>query len=1217
MLLSFTAVFLLILLVYPHDSVSQTVGDDGGDGFNLPGDMDPGDGPVGPVGNVDAEYKFDPGFYQKIQGLMLEEPRDGDLGVYDGKRYYNVILVVSRDDGDGRDSGATAEENKAAVAKRLDLLGARDITAAGSLSFVTASIPVAYVPGFSLHEEVYRMGDGELPVTFEVDMARQTIHATMNEINATVGRILNGTGVVVAVVDDGINHATALNPKVSNRVVCGIAQCIASSAADVSPTFGWDTSHGTRVAQVLAASGLDAHNGIAPGVELLDAHSWDYGISQNSASAVAHALDWSLRNGADVVNMSIGIGRCSNTGALTATSSLIVNEAVDKGMIAVKSAGNRGNIGYTAVYESITNPGCAHNVIAVGGINDRAADTITMYTASSRGPTAGDGTIRMKPDLVAPAVNIQVLNSTTTSITAPDSGTSYAAPQVSATAAMLLQAKPDLTPVEVKAALLLGAAWQGPIPCTSTQYEMNNSTDNCSYAMQDRTFATANDAASLGRLNNVGFGILDTAQTLEYVYQRNATYNHVLRDHLDTNNDSKQYTFNVTDTTEPVKVILTWFVHPHGGITDQSDRTGINIPVADLDFTVSSPAGTIVQRAESADQTNEFAVFYPGQTGIHTITVSGSDLGSLNKPVQNFALASTLSISLLSSISATNTLPVAYTDTVIVNSNSAEPTTILLHGYDQDGDALSFSISGGPHHGTMTTPEFITNNVSRILYTTDSTFTSTDSFYITPQDGLDTGTPVLVTINAESLPPGSIDTFPTSDSIMDWDTHEVTNSTGFAQTRYLESFDTIHDNVSAVYVGATHMQGVDATFTTPDGSYTMWIPANGTRMIGFSPSITIQNMTLSADGLDEEAAYNNTNSNNTKLDIRMFAGYSCATPCPEYRTYSVTTSPDSKISDNETTSSTLFMPVNGTLRSVSIPVHVTHTYVGDLSLVLTSPDGTDITLHNRTNGVHDSIITTYDSSSHPGLDTLNGSGIRGDWTLSATDHAKSDTGTLHGWGVSLTYVHANITATSTVEGRVFNDTNEDGQFNGSDQGLGGVNVTVVDYLELRQTTVTTDSKGRYSAGGIIPYSTLVQAWPIPAGFLPSGDLRTYYITTLTDDATNTINFALHPVEESKKGTITIHVFHDVNDNGVKDLGEVGVEGARVFTYELLTAVSNVQTTGPGGTTIHTGLIPDVVLAQINTAVLPAGFTNITTINKGYEYVDVTPNSTTTVEVGLR
>ena len=323
----------LILLAYPLGSMSQTAGDGAG-ASDILGGIDPGDGPVGPVGNVDTWHKFDPGFYQKIQGLMLEEPRDGDLGVYDGKLYYNVIMVVSRDDGDGRDSDATAEENKAAVAKRLELLGARHITAAGSLSFVTASIPVADVHGFSLHEEVYQMGDGQIPVTMEVDTARQTIRATDSNVTAAVGMSLNGSGVVVSVVDTGINHETALNPKVSNRVVCSI-QCVASSAANVDPYMHWGASHGTQVAQVLAASGLDAHNGIAPGVELLDAQYTRYNTHQSSASIVAHALDWSLRNGADIVNMSFSMGACSNIGTRTVTSSLIVNEAVDKGMIAV------------------------------------------------------------------------------------------------------------------------------------------------------------------------------------------------------------------------------------------------------------------------------------------------------------------------------------------------------------------------------------------------------------------------------------------------------------------------------------------------------------------------------------------------------------------------------------------------------------------------------------------------------------------------------------------------------------------------------------------------------------------------------------------------------------------------------------------------------------------------------------------------------------------
>ena len=142
-------------------------------------------------------------------------------------------ILVSRNDGDGRDPDETAEEDKAAVMKRLELLGARNIVSAELLSFVTASIPVADVPGFSLHEEVYRLGDGELPVTLEVDTARRTIHATNDEIRSAADSSLDGTGVVVAVIDEGINHDTALNPKVSERVKCDNTGCVPATTADV------------------------------------------------------------------------------------------------------------------------------------------------------------------------------------------------------------------------------------------------------------------------------------------------------------------------------------------------------------------------------------------------------------------------------------------------------------------------------------------------------------------------------------------------------------------------------------------------------------------------------------------------------------------------------------------------------------------------------------------------------------------------------------------------------------------------------------------------------------------------------------------------------------------------------------------------------------------------------------------------------------------------
>ncbi len=650
-------VFALVLLfVYPLESISQT---DENEQFTVPDNLIPDDSTLGPVANVDVPSKFDGGFYDKILGLISEVPQDGDYGVHDGTRYYDVLIIVARGDGDdGIDADETARENKYAIAEKLDLLGARNIASAESLSFVTASIPVADVPGLSLYDEIYAMGDGEIPVTLEIDTVRGTVHATPNEINTATDTNLDGSGVVVAIIDRGINHDIAFNDRIIDRVECDDT-CEPATAAsvigvnsnnDLSTAFA---SHGTHIAQVLAASGLPAHNGIAPGVELLDAsitrHTVDNDKNRTFVNAnrndVAHALDWSLKKGADMAVMSFGFGICN--GDYGKTTNLITNEAVDKGMVLVSSAGNRGII-YGApnqpVYQSITHPGCGHNEITVGGINDRG-ETISKASFASRGPAPG--TVMLKPEIVAPAQRLQTLDNVAEDDNfSPRSGTSLAAPQVSATAALLLQAKPDLTPVEIKTILLLGADWQGPIPCTSVQYETNNPNDNCSYARQPSNTVERNNSESLQILNNVGFGILNTGESLRYVHSESSSSSHVMSDHLKSDTHTKQYEFTVQDTSKPVKVILSWLVHPHGSITGQLGHTDTAVPIANLDFTITTPNNATI-RATSDHQTNEFAVFAPTRTGTYTITLSGSDIGDINKSVQNFALASTNPLTLV------------------------------------------------------------------------------------------------------------------------------------------------------------------------------------------------------------------------------------------------------------------------------------------------------------------------------------------------------------------------------------------------------------------------------------------------------------------------------------------------------------------------------------------------------------------------------------------
>ena len=223
----------------------------------------------------------------------------------------------------------------------------------------------------------------------------------------------------------------------------------------------------------------------------------------------------------------------------------------------------------------------------------------------------------------------------------------------------------------------------------------------------------------------------------------------MLGGYLDSDADRKVYNFTVTDTSEPVKVILTWMVHPHGSITDQASRSS-PVNVADLDFAVACSG--VVKYANSTHQTNEFTVFMPAQSGTCTITVNGTGIGDINKPVQNYAVASTRPLTPV--LADANGSPVAQPRTVIISPDWRDPAMVWLHGADPDGDPLSFSVSSDPVNGTISVDEFITKTASRALYTPDTGFVS-DAFEVTPHDGSVTGTPATVTLVTESLPPSA------------------------------------------------------------------------------------------------------------------------------------------------------------------------------------------------------------------------------------------------------------------------------------------------------------------------------------------------------------------------------------------------------------------------------------------------------------------------------
>lgn len=112
--------------------------------------------------------------------------------------------------------------------------------------------------------------------------------------------------------------------------------------------------------------------------------------------------------------------------------------------------------------------------------------------------------------------------------------------------------------------------------------------------------------------------------------------------------------------------------------------------------------------------------------------------------------------------------------------------------------------------------------------------------------------------------------------------------------------------------------------------------------------------------------------------------------------YDNTTTVD--IPDNDATGITSVITVADTVTvfDSNTLVDITHTFIGDLIVTLTSPAGTVATLHNRQGGSTDNINQTFNSAA------FNGEVATGDWILSVSDNAGIDTGSLNSWTLNLT-----------------------------------------------------------------------------------------------------------------------------------------------------------------------------------------------------------------------
>jgi subtilisin-like proprotein convertase family protein/subtilisin family serine protease len=297
------------------------------------------------------------------------------------------------------------------------------------------------------------------------------------------------------------------------------------------------------------------------------------------------------------------------------------------------------------------------------------------------------------------------------------------------------------------------------------------------------------------------------------------------------------------------------------------------------------------------------------------------------------------------------------------------------------------------------------------------------------------------------------------------------------------------------------------------------------------------------------------------------------------------------IIDNGSITSTITVGVDGILMDLDLQLDVTHTFVGDLDANLTSPDGTVIELFNRIGGGDDNFQVTYfddeaDTSINDGVAPYDGSFrpsqaftgfdgllVAGDWTLTITDNAGADTGTLNDWSLFLDIV-------PVTQGIVGFDANgyelgADVGISVSDANVGASSVDVVVTSSSGDSeTLTLASAGGIEFSGIVGTASGTVAAEDGTLQVALGDVLTVtYVdsddgtgssTTSTDTAniTNVVEFPSSDVPVDILDNSTIISTITVGASGTLADIDLQLDVTHTFVGDL-----DFTLTGPDGTVI--------------------------------------------------
>ena len=455
---------------------------------------------------------------------------------------------------------ADVEEVHAPIRDRIHQMGFAT-TAAQYSPALYAELPPAAIRQAACWDEVGMIYLDQIHEP-ALNIARQTIYA-----DVVHSRGITGAGSYVGVVEvgGGIPYPT------TNPYLPGIVRDTANTCL---------SKHSTGVVGIIRST-HSTYRGISYQANVRVGGSCS-GYGWELLSAASRAYTW----GADVINNSWGglISSMVPGPADIFFDDMVINKHVN----IVAAAGNRAGPCDTGDARVIS-PGLGYNTITAGNFNDSNtvswADDV-MHTCSSYVDPASTHGDREKPEIAAPGSIITSTTSASPWVGAIGSGTSYAAPMVSGTIALMIDRNPSLDswPEAAKAILMATA--------------MNNIEGASRLSDKDGAgglVASRADSVAMNSNNAYGrWGAMAYSCTT-----------------------ADPYSISMSLTAGKItRVVIVW---------DQNTAYSSygSQPSADLDLTIYRGT-TLIAGSFSWDNTYEIVQFTPSITGIYTLKIDRS-----------------------------------------------------------------------------------------------------------------------------------------------------------------------------------------------------------------------------------------------------------------------------------------------------------------------------------------------------------------------------------------------------------------------------------------------------------------------------------------------------------------------------------------------------------------------------------------------------------------